>query len=90
MFTKCQHWICKSNFIIFIWNELEFSLLCKKSNEIIVVINYNYLDGLIIPEASLRIVSLVFSAKLIPTQLKADSAMFLAALGSEGRALSPI
>lgn len=48
------------------------------------------LEGLIIPEASLRIVSLVFSAKLIPTQLKADSAMFLAALGSEGRALSPI
>lgn len=50
----------------------------------------NYLEGLMMPEASLRMVSLARSAKRIPRQLNADSARFRAAFGNVGRALSPI
>lgn len=47
------------------------------------------LDGLMMPEASFRMVSLVRLAKLIPSRLRADSAMFKAAFGMDGRARVP-
>lgn len=48
------------------------------------------LEGLIMPEASLRMVSLVLLAKLSPTQPIADSAKFKAAFGRVGSALLPM
>nr|GLL17791.1 Os06g0555101 [Ipomoea trifida] len=47
------------------------------------------LDGFTIPETSLRMVSFVFWASLIPTHPNADSPRFRAVFSSEGRALSP-
>lgn len=43
-----------------------------------------------IPEASLRIVSLVVLAKLKPNKLRPLPAMFNATLGNVGRALFPM
>ena len=54
------------------------------------VIIYLYLDGLIMPLASLRIVRFVVLANPIPIKPRADSAMFLATFGRVGRALLPI
>lgn len=51
---------------------------------------FNYLDGFIIPETSLRIWSFVVLVNLIPTIPKASSAMFRATFGRVGRALLPI
>lgn len=49
-----------------------------------------YLDGLIIPLASFRIVCFAFPAKLIPRQpLRTDSTMFRATFGKVGSARSP-
>lgn len=50
----------------------------------------NYLEGLITPETSLRIVTLVVSVKLKPSKRRPLSAMFKAALGNVGRALFPM
>lgn len=49
-----------------------------------------YLDGLIMPVASLRIVRFVLLAIAIPIKPRADSTMFLATFGRVGRALLPI
>lgn len=51
--------------------------------------NLCYLDGLTMPEASLRMVSLVCLANFIPSKLMADSNMFLATFGSVGKARFP-
>ena len=48
------------------------------------------LDGLIMPEASFRMVSFVRLANRIPSRLRADSAKFKAAFGRVGRALVPM
>jgi len=48
-----------------------------------------YLEGLIMPETSLRIVSFVLLAVLIPHKPRADSAMFNATFGRVGNALLP-
>lgn len=50
---------------------------------------YIYLDGLIIPETSLRIVNFVLLASLIPSKPRVDSATFRVTFGRVGRALVP-
>lgn len=49
-----------------------------------------YLDGLIMPDASLRIVSFVLFANRIPHRPRADSVKFIAEFRRVGRALLPI
>lgn len=48
-----------------------------------------YLDGLIMPEAFLRIVSFVLLAVLIPKMPRAAARMFNAVFGRVGKALLP-
>lgn len=51
---------------------------------------YRNLDGLMMPEASFRMVSFVLLANWIPSRLRADSAIFKAAFGRLGIARFPM
>ncbi|CAN0858782.1 hypothetical protein LINGRAHAP2_LOCUS7458 [Linum grandiflorum] len=51
---------------------------------------HQHLEGLINPDTSLRMVSLVCLAKWMPILLSPDSTIFLATFGSVGKALSPM